>query len=737
MRRCSTCLRLVLLVVVSGVLSGAAAWAAVPGAVSGVVRDQTGMPLPGVTVTLTEAGASSGREVVTDGQGQYRFTQLETGRYRLAVSLAGFRPADLTLDLSTGEQRQKDIGLEIGAIGTTVTVTAPAEDLALKPSRQLITREDVDHIPGALRAGSLAAIVDTNPSVVITHDQMHVRGGHQVGFEIDGVPVPSSGLGSSFSLLFDPKDVKAVEFQRGAYSAEYGDRLYGQVNVITRSGFEQQRAGEAMFIGGQQGTTEGSVSYGDHSDRLAYFAQASANQTDLGLTPPSLPADHDHAWGTGGATKIWAPVNTVNLLTVTATLRANDYQIPGTATAAGTGDSQLERDGFLAVQWHHASKSPLVWSLTPYYHFNRVALNPQQGPETSLSSDARRIEYLGMKADGVYTRGKHEVKVGVDAFGGFLRDVFQLPPLAGAGPALDETVGKTALSQAAYVEDRFRPASNVTITAGLRWDESRAYRVESAWEPRLGVVAHLSGTPLTAHAYVGRFFQAPPLEALGVGGAQFAALGDQAFLLVRAERNTQWETGLSASVAGLTLDATYYQNHAANYLDHQQLGDSAVFLPVNIAQARLRGLELTAASPSDKRLQVRLVYAHGYAQARGAVTGGLGNISDPAPGGYYFLDHDQRDTAVACVEYRPTNQSWMHVAVQYGSGFLRGDGPDHLPSHVTTDAGAGLRIRPRWLVAVEAENLMNVAYFVNLSSEFNGTHVARPRSVTARLRVTF
>jgi outer membrane receptor for Fe3+-dicitrate len=48
-----------------------------------------------------------------------------------------------------------------------------------------------------------------------------------------------------------------------------------------------------------------------------------------------------------------------------------------------------------------------------------------------------------------------------------------------------------------------------------------------------------------------------------------------------------------------------------------------------------------------------------------------------------------------------------------------------------------LRIRPRWLVAVEAENLMNVAYFVNLSSEFNGTHVARPRSVTARLRVTF
>jgi hypothetical protein len=464
------------------VLSTVAASAGVPGTVSGVVRDQTGLPLPGVTVTLVEMGASSGREAVTDAQGEYRFTPIGTGRYRLTFNMAGFRPADVTVDLLAGEQLRKNVELEIGPLGTSVTVTAKTEPQALHPSRQLIDREEIDHIPGALHAGSLAAIVDTNPSVVMTHDQLHVRGGHQVGFQIDGVPVPTNGLGSSFSLLFDPKDVKAVEFQRGAYSAEYGDRLYGQVNIVTRSGFEQQRSGEAMFIGGAQRSSEGAVSYGDHSDRSAYFAQASAHRTDLGLTPPSLPADHDRAWGSGGATKIWAPVSTGNLLTVTATLDANNYQIPR-ASPDAAGNVQLERDSFLAAQWHHAGKLPLVWSVTPYFHYNRVALNPGQAPDAGLSSDDRRIRYLGVKADGVYSRGAHELKVGVDAYGAVLRDRFQLPALADAGLGLDETMGKTAVSQAAYVEDVVRPGSNVTVTAGLRWDGSRAYRTESAFHP--------------------------------------------------------------------------------------------------------------------------------------------------------------------------------------------------------------------------------------------------------------
>jgi hypothetical protein len=53
------------------------------------------------------------------------------------------------------------------------------------------------------------------------------------------------------------------------------------------------------------------------------------------------------------------------------------------------------------------------------------------------------------------------------------------------------------------------------------------------------------------------------------------------------------------------------------------------------------------------------------------------------------------------------------------------------------DVGAGLSVGSRWSVALEVENLTNQQYLINLSSEFNGTHVAGPRLIGARLRFSF
>jgi outer membrane receptor protein involved in Fe transport len=190
-------------------------------------------------------------------------------------------------------------------------------------------------------------------------------------------------------------------------------------------------------------------------------------------------------------------------------------------------------------------------------------------------------------------------------------------------------------------------------------------------------------------------------------------------------------------VAGGSVDVTWYDNHATNFLDHEQLGDSSVFLPVNIAQARLRGLEMSASSAPGRPLRVRLVYAHAYAQGLGSVTGGLGDIEPRAASGYYFLDHDERNSATGSVDWTITPSAWTHVSISYGSGFLRADGPEHLPSHVTGDVSAGFSFAGRWSAAVDVLNVTDRRYFVNLSSEFNGTHVARPRTVTMRLCARF
>jgi hypothetical protein len=82
------------------------------------------------------------------------------------------------------------------------------------------------------------------PGAYMVHDQLHIRGGHQVSWLVDGVPVPNTNIASNVGPQFDPKDVDTIEIQRGGYSAEFGDRTYGVFNVITRSGFEYNREAE-------------------------------------------------------------------------------------------------------------------------------------------------------------------------------------------------------------------------------------------------------------------------------------------------------------------------------------------------------------------------------------------------------------------------------------------------------------------------------------------------------------
>ena len=57
------------------------------------------------------------------------------------------------------------------------------------------------------------------PGSYMTHDQLHVRGGHQVTWAIDGVPIPNTNIASNVGPQIDPKDIDTLEVQRGGYSS--------------------------------------------------------------------------------------------------------------------------------------------------------------------------------------------------------------------------------------------------------------------------------------------------------------------------------------------------------------------------------------------------------------------------------------------------------------------------------------------------------------------------------------
>src|SRR5437763_191139 len=81
----------------------------------------------------------------------------------------------------------------------------------------------------------------------LVHDQLHLRGGHQVTWLLDCVPVPNTNIASNVGPQLDPKNIDEVEVQRGGFSAEYGDRAYGVFNVVTRNGFERNNEGELVL----------------------------------------------------------------------------------------------------------------------------------------------------------------------------------------------------------------------------------------------------------------------------------------------------------------------------------------------------------------------------------------------------------------------------------------------------------------------------------------------------------
>src|SRR5208337_2526387 len=127
----------------------------------------------------------------------------------------------------------------------------------------LVSRQDIAATPGASRSNSLAMITDYVPGSYFTHDQLHVRGGHQTSWLVDGVPIPNTNIASNLGPQFTPQDIDYLEADRGGYSADLGDRTYGVFNIVPRTGFERNREAELVMSAGNFHQTNDQLSLGD------------------------------------------------------------------------------------------------------------------------------------------------------------------------------------------------------------------------------------------------------------------------------------------------------------------------------------------------------------------------------------------------------------------------------------------------------------------------------------------
>jgi Carboxypeptidase regulatory-like domain/TonB-dependent Receptor Plug Domain len=396
------------------------AHATIFGNVRGIIHDPSHRPVQGAQVTISSRTSGWTQTAESDAEGTFEFSAVPVGEYTLVVKAEGFASTEELITVASGSAQILHFQLKLAALPPKIEVSATPEIINTESSttQTLVTRNQIERTPGADRTNSLAMITDYVPGAYVVHDQLHVRGGHQVTWEVDGVPVPNTNIASNVGPQFDPKDVDSMELKRGGLSAEYGDRTYGVFNVIPRTGFEYNNQGELIAGYGSFHQTNDQISFGSHTERFAYYGSVNADRSDLGLETPSSAVIHDQVSGVGGFGSLIYNATPRDQLRLVASLRKDHYQIPNTPEQQGLGirDLDRERDAFANFSWVRTLGPGKLLTVSPFYHFNRANLVGGAGDTPLITDHNRASNYLGGLVTLDVVSGRHNTQIGAEAF---------------------------------------------------------------------------------------------------------------------------------------------------------------------------------------------------------------------------------------------------------------------------------------------------------------------------------
>jgi outer membrane cobalamin receptor len=744
-------------------LLAAIAAATIFGSVRGIIHDPQHRPVQGAMVMLRAKSSEWTANTPTNANGEFQFNAVPIGDYSVTVANPGFTQTAQNVVVKSGTEPVLHFQLNVAGTKETVNVSA-TPDVAPTDSATpttLINRTDIERLPGAARTNSLAMITDYVPGAYVTHDQLHIRGGHQTSWLIDGVPVPNTNIASNLGVQFDPKDIDYMEVNRGSYSAAFGDRTYGVFNVVPRTGFERNNEAELLLSAGNFYQTNDQLSFGSHTERFAYYASGNGNRSNFGIQTPVPQVVHDAGNGYGGFGSLIFNVDPSNQLRLVTSLRKDYYQIPydpnfndqesGFFDSSGLRDSDRESDAIMNFSWVHTFSSEFLLTVSPFFHYNGANYESLPSDYPVATRQDRSSTYAGGQVSFSPNVARNNLQAG---FYGFHQNDDQLfgaifncpangdpnfPDCSPHAPFTDRERPSGSLA-AFFVDDKFKITPWLTLMAGMRPTHFSGGISESAISPRFGAAVNIPHLNWTFRAFYGHYYQAPPLNT--VSGPLLTQCQPPAcvFLPLFGERDEEHQFGVTIPYRGWVLDADTFRTDVANFFDHNNIGESNLFFPVTLERARIRGWELTLRSPRiAHRGQIHLAYSNQIAEGGGAITGGLTEFS-VLPFG--TLDHDQRNTLNLGGDINLPWRAYASTNVYYGSGFTNAfpGQPypgNYLPQHTTFDLSFGKDFGERYSVSLNALNVANRRVELDNSVTFGGFHWNNPREVFVEFRYRF
>lgn len=206
------------------------------GTLAGVVSDNTGGVLPGVTVTITSQERGFSRSTVSDSEGRYLFPATPIGNYTVVAQLTGFDAAGKSDNLvETEKTTTVALTMSLGTLTEAVTVTGetPIVDMTNVSANTRIRSDAFEKLP---IGRSYQALIGSVPGVVGIGN-VNALGALASNnlFLMDSVDTTDPTTGT-FGANLNFEAIQEVSVYTSGASAEYGRAQGAIVNVVTKSG---------------------------------------------------------------------------------------------------------------------------------------------------------------------------------------------------------------------------------------------------------------------------------------------------------------------------------------------------------------------------------------------------------------------------------------------------------------------------------------------------------------------
>jgi len=734
-------------------------------------------PVATVTITLSHQGALVAT-TRTGADGRYILRAARAGAYELRARRLGYAAATRAVVLADSA-RVVRVDLRVVTVASQlapITVTGGASvAVDTHTGDQTFQQSDYHGVPTTTTSQIIQQSIAG--AARAPTGEVHIHGQHaEYTYYIDGVPVPA-GISGTLNELFDPTVVDRIDFQTGAWDAEYGNKNIAIINVATRvpaGGLHSEVSAYQGSFGSDGQTALVSTNSGPFGFLLSGTRQETEMRREpVEAGPGNAPLNfHNAGQDQFGFGKLEYTPSPRDIVTLDLNASRTHFLVPFDSSFAVLNDNQTDDDGFANLGWRHRfgadagtgrPNAPTHGGeLFTALYLRRSSLGYVPGKNDQASfifypdttdrynvSERRSATTVGVKTDlalPVIPRTL-TIKTGIDVSLVEGREDFNtIDSLQRPGPSVNANVrGGDA---GGYVESVFNPSDHWELRTGVRLDHHVAPlagdihqvspRVRLNWFPSAGT---------TVWVYFGRLFIPSNVEDFHVLAS--AADTGKVGLPTVPERDSYYETGITHRFLGgvVTKFDAYFRDDSPA-IDDNTLPGTALTTTVNIGLVHVTGIESVIEVHPSGPLSGYVNVALSHASAHGPITGGF--FPTAYPTGWFDQDHDQRLSITANGDY---NARWGYasVTVIFGSGLTSGN-PSAAPNHTGLfDFNPGVKVAPSTIVdpsigtsltvgrtilrpELLVDNLFNLHYILK-GAFTSGPSVGRPRSIQLRVSV--